>query len=118
MKQKLFIGRFQPFHEGYQKLIDKELDSGTPVLIAVKDAPPDENNPLTTFQTLEMIARVYQDKPVKIMMIDDVHHTNMNFEDGYGYSVADFQEKMKKGDESWRHYVDPKIQHLLERYLK
>ena len=118
MKQRLFIGRFQPFHGGYQKLIDRELAAGTSVLIAIKDAEPDEDNPLTTFQTLEMIARVYQDKPVKIMMIDDVYHTNISFEDCYGYSVADFQEKIKKGDESWRHYVDPKIQHLLERHLK
>jgi len=43
-KYSLMIGRYQPFHEGHQKLVQKVLDEGKKVCIALRDTPIDENN--------------------------------------------------------------------------
>ena len=45
MKYSLFIGRYQPFHDGHKALIQKVLDEGKNVLIAVRDCPDDKDNP-------------------------------------------------------------------------
>lgn len=84
----LFIGRWQPFHNGHKWLIDKKLKQGIPVLIAVRDIPRDHQNPFTTTQTMEMIQRVYFGQPVKIIAIPDIESFNCGR--GVGYEVNCF----------------------------
>jgi adenylylsulfate kinase len=36
----LFIGRWSPFHEGHQALIESVLSTGKPVVIAIRDTEP------------------------------------------------------------------------------
>ena len=43
-KFALFIGRWQPFHEGHQWLIDQKLKHGKRVCIAIRDVPQDDKN--------------------------------------------------------------------------
>ena len=45
MKYSLFIGRWQPWHEGHQWLIDQRLKEGKNVCIAIRDVETDENQP-------------------------------------------------------------------------
>lgn len=47
MKFSLYIGRWQPWHEGHQWLIDQQLNQGNRVLLAIRDVQPDEKNPWT-----------------------------------------------------------------------
>ncbi len=47
MSKSLFIGRWQPFHEGHQTLIDSVLKEGGKVVIAIRDTPISESNPYT-----------------------------------------------------------------------
>jgi adenylylsulfate kinase len=51
-KRAMFIGRWQPFHNGHKWLINQKLSEGKAILIAVRDIPPDEKNPFTTEQTI------------------------------------------------------------------
>ena len=41
----IFIGRFQPLHNGHIALFKQKLDAGIPLLIMVRDLQPDERNP-------------------------------------------------------------------------
>jgi cytidyltransferase-like protein len=43
-KFALFIGRWQPFHDGHQWLVDQKLQQGENVCIAIRDMEPDESN--------------------------------------------------------------------------
>ncbi len=53
MKRAMFVGRWQPMHNGHKWLISQKLDKGIPILICVRDIPPDAKNPFTTAQTVE-----------------------------------------------------------------
>ena len=44
-KYSLFIGRWQPWHDGHQWLIDQRLNEGKNVCIAIRDVETDENQP-------------------------------------------------------------------------
>ncbi len=45
--KSLFIGRYQPFHEGHKKLMEVELKEGNDVVIAIRDTEISEKNPYT-----------------------------------------------------------------------
>jgi len=45
MKYNIFIGRYQPLHEGHKKLMEVVLNEGGNVCIALRDTPIDESNP-------------------------------------------------------------------------
>jgi len=71
----LFIGRFQPFHEGHEKLIRSVLDEGRDVVVAVRDTRLDEDNPYTAQERVEMVkerfaAEIYQERLRVIVMPD------------------------------------------------
>ncbi len=69
----LFIGRWQPFHEGHKKLIGTVLAEGKPVVIAVKDTLISEKNPYTVAERIDMISKVYRDNPnVQVIPIPNI----------------------------------------------
>jgi len=121
----LFIGRWQPFHNGHKWLIDCKLAAGIPVLIAVRDLPQDEKNPFSTEQSVAMIRRVYQGKPVEVITIPDIE--SVNYGRGVGYQVNCFEppadiyaisatmirEGVHGGDDAWKAFVDEEIHELV-----
>ena len=70
-KHAMFIGRWQPFHNGHKWLIDQKLKADVPVLIAVRDIPPDDANPLTTDQTVIILETAFRDSDVKVIVVPD-----------------------------------------------
>ncbi len=72
----LFIGRYQPFHEGHKKLIEVVLNEGKNVCIALRDTERDPGNPHSLRARKKMISSVLQDwikkGKVIIMTIPDV----------------------------------------------
>ena len=130
MKRAMFIGRWQPFHNGHKWLISQKLNSGVPVLVAVRDIPPDDKNPLTTEQTVEMLQAAYVDDDVVVVTIPDIE--SVNYGRGVGYeinehvppkdvgfiSATDIRDRIRKQDESWKTNVDEKIHDLVEEYLR
>jgi len=129
LQRALFIGRWQPLHNGHKWLIDQKLAQGIPILIAVRDIPPDEKNPFTTEQTVKMLDAVYEDKDVTVISISDIE--SVNYGRGVGYEINEhvpppnvgfisattIRDKIKGENNSWKEYVDEKIWGLIEQYL-
>ena len=128
-KRALFIGRWQPFHNGHKWLIDQKLANGTPILIAVRDIPPDAKNPFTTSQTINMINQVYNREDVQVMRIPDIE--SVNYGRGVGYeinehvppqnigfiSATSIRNQIIENSDAWKENVDPSIHGLVKRHL-
>jgi len=91
----LFIGRWQPFHNGHKYIIDQALKSGKNVCIAIRETEISEHNPFNMEQRMEMIRRVYGDK-VKIVDIPDIESVNIGRKVGYKIIRYDAPEEIKK----------------------
>ena len=129
-RRAMFIGRWQPLHNGHKWLIGQKLEGGTAVLIAVRDIPPDEKNPFTTEQTIKMLNVAYEDQDVEVISIPDIE--SVNYGRGVGYEINEYappkdigfvsatsiREKIKNNDESWKKNVDKKIHDLVVEYLE
>jgi cytidyltransferase-like protein len=131
-KWAIFIGRFQPYHTGHIELINQKLNEGVPALILVRDIEPDEKNPFTTEQTVEMIEKYHKAKgdDVKVMIIPDIE--SVNYGRGVGYAITEFippdnigfisatkiRESIKSGDDAWKEMVDESIQEDVIKYLQ
>ena len=46
----MYVGRWQPWHDGHQWLIDQSLEEGKNVLLCIRDVAVDEKNPWTAQQ--------------------------------------------------------------------
>jgi len=66
----LFIGRWQPFHDGHKTLVDQALDQGHEVIIGIRKTKKDEKNPYSVKARQEMIKKVYGNKVKSIVMPD------------------------------------------------
>ena len=55
----MFIGRYQPFHQGHKTLIDTVLNEGNDVVIALRDTPIQDTDPYTVMERFNMIREIY-----------------------------------------------------------
>jgi len=130
-KYSIFVGRFQPYHQGHISLIMQKINAGIPALIMVRDIAPDAKNPFTTEQTVEMIEKYHAAKghDVQVIIIPDME--SVNFGRGVGYEINEFtppenigwisatgiRNSIKEGNNDWRTLVDESIQADVEKYL-
>lgn len=72
-KALVFIGRFQPFHLGHAKVVDRALELADEVIIVVGSAFSSRRlyNPFTFEERKGMIKSVYPDKNVKVVPVSD-----------------------------------------------
>lgn len=80
----LFVGRWQPFHNGHKYIIDQALAAGKRVVIGCRDTPISDSDPYTYEQRVEMIRRVYGDR-VEVMLFPDIESINVGR--GVGYDI-------------------------------
>lgn len=81
----LFIGRYQPLHNGHIKLIKKVLeDEGKSVVIGLRDTPIDESNPFTIEERKEMFNKIFGSR-VKVIVVPDIKE--VCFGRNVGYSI-------------------------------
>ena len=66
-KYALFIGRWQPFHEGHQWLIDQKLKHGKRVCIAIRDVPQDDKNWWSSDEIQKMLEERFDELIVNII---------------------------------------------------
>jgi len=87
----LFIGRWQPLHEGHKALFSRVLDEGGRVCVAIRDVQPDEKNPYTSEQVFQNITLAYRDEVeqgrVKVIVIPDI--CSVEFGRGVGYDIVE-----------------------------
>jgi phosphopantetheine adenylyltransferase len=126
----IFIGRFQPCHNGHIALFRQKLDAGVPVLIMVRDLQPDERNPFTTQQTVSMLEKIFEGEEVKVMIIPDIE--SVNWGRGVGYecnewtppadiaavSATAIRNGIVENNDEWKNMVDEKIHEDIITYLK
>jgi nicotinamide mononucleotide adenylyltransferase len=91
MKYSLFIGRWQPWHDGHRWLIDQRLNEGKKVWLAIRDVPTDENNPYTPKQVLDNLTNelldLVQEGKIMISIIPDIE--SVNYGRGVGYEIIE-----------------------------
>ncbi len=90
MKYSLFIGRFQPLHDGHIKLIQSVLDEGKSVCVALRETPISKENPFSTIERKEMFWREFKEflEPhpprFKIISIPDIEEVFYGRDVGWG----------------------------------
>lgn len=87
----LFVGRWQPLHQGHKELFNQVLNEGGNVCIAIRDVEPDDKNPFTALEVLGNIMNEYEDliaqNRVKVIVIPDI--SSVEFGRGVGYSIIE-----------------------------
>lgn len=87
----MFIGRWQPWHEGHQWLINQALNEGKKVLLCIRDVKPDEKNPWNAWQVFEnlkiSLQKLINEQKVHIIVIPDIESVNIGR--GIGYDVIE-----------------------------
>lgn len=96
----MFIGRWQPWHDGHKWLIDQRLNEGKNVLICIRDIEPDDKNPYTSQEVENRIAGtlvdLIQEGRVKVIIIPDIE--SINFGRGVGYDIIEHIPPQEVGD--------------------
>ena len=87
----LFIGRWQPLHEGHKQLFNQVIEEGGKVCIAIREGEVNEKNPFTPREVMmnickEMEKQVNSGK-VKVIIIPDI--CSVEFGRGVGYDVIE-----------------------------
>jgi len=92
-RYSLFIGRWQPWHQGHRWLIDRRLNEGMNVCIAVRDVPTNKKQPWTAEDIKENIEHELSDLinegRVKIIVIPDIE--SVNYGRGVGYDIIEHE---------------------------
>ena len=91
MKYSMFIGRWQPWHQGHRWLIDQRLNEGKNVLICIRDVEPNEKQPWTPHEVLMNLSNeleeLIQEGRIKIIIIPDIE--SVNYGRGVGYDIIE-----------------------------
>ena len=72
MKTGVFVGRFQPLHEGHRKCIESILASNDRCVVMVRDTATSEKNPFSYAEREQMIREAFPNKnQVQIVHLSD-----------------------------------------------
>ncbi|MEK6979115.1 MAG: nicotinamide-nucleotide adenylyltransferase [Candidatus Micrarchaeota archaeon] len=76
----LFVGRFQPFHNGHLAVINQLLERHNEVIIAIGSAEESisSDNPMTAGERVEMIRRCFPTSTLSRLIIVPVRDINNN----------------------------------------
>ena len=99
MKYSMFIGRWQPWHDGHRWLIDQRLNQDKNVLICIREVSKDDSNPYDPIEVKENIEKELNDlilnKKVKVIIIPDIE--SVNYGRGVGYDIIEHTPPKKVG---------------------
>ena len=87
----MFIGRWQPWHDGHRWLIDQALEEGKKVLLCIRDVPTSEKNPWPATEILVNLQNELKDLisegKLIVQIIPDIESVNIGR--GIGYDVIE-----------------------------
>jgi len=87
----LFIGRWQPLHEGHKQLFRQVISEGGKVCVAIRDGEVNEKNPFSPFQVMSTIFDEMQAEveagTLRAMIIPDI--CSVEFGRGVGYDIIE-----------------------------
>ena len=91
MKYSMFIGRWQPWHNGHRWLIEQRLKEGKNILICVREVSKDDKNPYNPIDVKDNVEKELKDLvkngQVKVIIIPDVE--SVNYGRGVGYEIIE-----------------------------
>ena len=100
MKYSMFIGRWQPWHEGHRWLIDQRLNQQKNVRICIREVSADESNPYNPIEVKKNIESELDDlissKRVKVVIIPDIE--SVNYGRGVGYDIIEHVPPQEIGE--------------------
>ena len=130
-KYAVFIGRWQPYHLGHIKMVERKVMQGIPVLIFIRDIMPDKNNPLTSQQTKQLIEKYHNSRghDVLVKIIEDIE--SVNYGRGVGYEVNEWmptedianisatmiRNSIYNGTHDWKTYIPQVIHSDVQKML-
>ena len=89
----MFIGRYQPLHDGHIYLFEQKINEGIPVLVCVRDVPKDEKNPFEPDEVVrnigEKLLHHVQAGMLKVMVLPDIE--GVYYGRDVGYKVEQIQ---------------------------
>ena len=87
----MFIGRWQPLHDGHKALFQSVLDEGKNVLICIRNGEVNEKNPYTSLEVFSNISLELKEQiesgRIKVMVIPDI--CSVEFGRGVGYDIIE-----------------------------
>ena len=88
----MFVGRWQPLHQGHKEMFQQVLDEGGNVLIAIREVSEvDSKNPFTALEVMANIMEEYDEQikanRVKVIIIPDI--CSVEFGRGVGYDIIE-----------------------------
>jgi len=86
--KSMFIGRYQPLHDGHIKLIQKVLDEGRDVVVALRDTPISPNNPFTLAERRAMFEKAFGNR-IQVVAIPDI--AEVCYGRGVGWGVREIR---------------------------
>lgn len=116
----LFIGRWQPFHNGHKHIVDQAINAGDRVCIAIRDTPISPSDPFSVENRVEMVRAVYN-SGVRIVVIPDIKSVNIGRKVGYEVnrvevpedvgqvSATAIRESIQVGDGKWQDCLPPPV---------
>mgnify|MGYP005705665067 FL=1 len=100
MKYSMFIGRWQPWHDGHRWLIDQRLNEGKNVLICIREVNKDDKNPYDPLDVKINLEKELKDlissQKVKVIIIPDIE--SVNYGRGVGYDIIEHVPPQNIGD--------------------
>ena len=100
MKYSMFIGRWQPWHDGHRWLIDQRLKEGKNVLICVREVSKDDKNPYIPQDVKHNVEKELKElimqERVKVVIIPDIE--SVNYGRGVGYDIIEHVPPQQIGD--------------------
>ena len=83
------LGRFQPWHEGHQKLFERALAKHGQVVVMVRDMPLSESNPWSPEDICENIEQELADFAGKFRCYPVPNIMNITYGRGVGYKIEE-----------------------------
>jgi len=91
MKYSMFIGRWQPWHDGHRWLIDQRLNDKKNVLICIREVDKNDKNPYDPNEVKKNIENHLKDLidsgRVRVVIIPDIE--SVNYGRGVGYDIIE-----------------------------
>ena len=96
----MFIGRWQPWHNGHRWLINQRLNENKNVLICIREVSRDDKNPYDPNEVKKNIEKELKDLvsfgKVKVIIIPDIE--SINYGRGVGYEIIEHVPPNKIGE--------------------
>tara|TARA_Y100001958_G_C20971758_1_gene366455 strand:+ start:327 stop:653 length:327 start_codon:yes stop_codon:yes gene_type:complete len=96
----MFIGRWQPWHDGHRWLIEQRLQLNKNILVCIREVSKDDSNPYDPVEVKANIEKELKDfilkNRVKVIIIPDIE--SINYGRGVGYDIIEHVPPRKVGE--------------------